>query len=211
MPVTAADLRAWIRTFADQVAEERAYLTKLDSAIGDGDHGQNLNRGLSHAAEGLDNGNDDLPSTMKSVAMSLISKTGGASGPLYGTFFMDAGKAVGERPELDVAGVAELFRAGLAGVQRRGKAEPGDKTMVDALLPAVEALEEAAENGEALPTALTNAKAAAEEGMKATTPLQARKGRASYLGERSKGHQDPGATSSYYLVAAAADTFGSSA
>ncbi len=211
MPVTAADLRAWIRAFAAQVAEERAYLTKLDSAIGDGDHGQNLNRGLSHAAEGLDNGNDDLPATMKSVAMAMISKTGGASGPLYGTFFMDAGKAVGERPSLDVAGVAELFRAGLSGVQRRGKAEPGDKTMVDALLPAVEALETAAENGEALPTALRNAKAAAEEGMKATTPLQARKGRASYLGERSKGHQDPGATSSYYLVAAAADTFGSSA
>lgn len=211
MPVTASDLRAWVRTFAAQVAEERAYLTKLDSAIGDGDHGQNLNRGLSHAVEGLDNGNDDLPSTMKSVAMSLISKTGGASGPLYGTFFMDAGKAVGKRPDLDVAGVAELFRAGLAGVQRRGKAEPGDKTMVDALLPAVEALEQAAENDEALTTALNNAKAAAEEGMKATTPLQARKGRASYLGERSKGHQDPGATSSYYLVAAAADTFGSSA
>jgi len=211
MPITAADLRAWIRAFANQVAEERAYLTKLDSAIGDGDHGQNLNRGLSHAVGGIDNGNDDLPSTMKSVAMSLISKTGGASGPLYGTFFMDAGKAVGERPELDVAGVAELFRAGLAGVQRRGKAEPGDKTMVDALLPAVEALEEAAAKGEALPTALTKAKAAAEDGMNATTPLQARKGRASYLGERSKGHQDPGATSSYYLVAAAADTFGRSA
>jgi len=207
MPVTSADLRTWIRTFAEHVSEERAYLTKLDSAIGDGDHGQNLERGLSHAVDGLDDGNEDLPSTMKSVAMALISKTGGASGPLYGTFFLDAGKTAGTAPAMDVAGVAKFFRAGLEGVQRRGKAEPGDKTMVDALLPAVEALEQAAEDDEDMETALSKAATAAKEGMEATTPLQARKGRASYLGERSIGHQDPGATSTYYLIAAAAKSW----
>ncbi|PEN08478.1 dihydroxyacetone kinase subunit L [Longimonas halophila] len=203
MPLTAPDLHAWIRAFADRVAEERAYLTKLDSAIGDGDHGQNMNRGLSHAVDQIDD-DASMSDTMRTVAMALISKTGGASGPLYGTLFMDAGKTTAEHEELGTPEVAALFRAGLNGVQRRGKAEPNDKTMVDALLPAVEALEDAAENGTPLSEAIQQAANAAKKGMEATTPLEARKGRASYLGERSKGHQDPGATSTYYLLDAAA-------
>ncbi len=203
MPLTAPDLHAWIRAFADRVAEERAYLTKLDSAIGDGDHGQNMNRGLSHAVDQIDD-DASMSDTMRTVAMALISKTGGASGPLYGTLFMDAGKTTAEHEELGTPEVAALFRAGLDGVQRRGKAEPNDKTMVDALLPAVEALEAAADNGTPLSEAIQQAADAAKKGMEATTPLEARKGRASYLGERSKGHQDPGATSTYYLLDAAA-------
>mgnify|MGYP006280180959 FL=1 len=203
MPLTAPDLHAWIRTFADRVAEERAYLTKLDSAIGDGDHGQNMNRGLSHAVDQIDD-DASMSDTMRTVAMALISKTGGASGPLYGTLFMDAGKTTAEHDELGTPEVAAFFRAGLNGVQRRGKAEPNDKTMVDALLPAVEALEDAAENGTPLSEAIQQAANAAKKGMEATTPLEARKGRASYLGERSKGHQDPGATATYYLLDAAA-------
>ena len=206
MSLTADDLRTWIRTFADEVADQKSHLTKLDSAIGDGDHGQNLNRGLTHAVNTFDD-TDDMMDMMRAVAMALISKTGGASGPLYGTFFMDAGKAVQNYDTLDVPEIAELFRAGLDGVQRRGKAQPGDKTMVDALLPAVEALEAAAERGDDLPDALSVATQAAHEGMEATIPLEARKGRASYLGERSKGHQDPGATSTYYLVAAAEEAW----
>ncbi|MFO8231227.1 MAG: dihydroxyacetone kinase subunit DhaL [Longimonas sp.] len=203
MPLTAPDLHAWIRAFADRVADERGYLTKLDSAIGDGDHGQNMNRGLSHAVDQIDD-DASMSDTMRTVAMALISKTGGASGPLYGTLFMDAGKTTAQHDELGTPEVAALFRAGLDGVQRRGKAEPNDKTMVDALLPAVEALEDAAENGTPLSEAIQQAANAAKKGMEATTPLEARKGRASYLGERSKGHQDPGATSTYYLLDAAA-------
>lgn len=206
MPITASDLHTWVRAFADRVAEERAYLTKLDSAIGDGDHGQNLNRGLSHAVDQIDD-DASMSDSMRTVAMALISKTGGASGPLYGTFFMDAGKTASAHDELGTPEVAALFRAGLDGVQRRGKAEPNDKTMVDALIPAVEALETAAEDGIPLPEAMQRAAEAAKEGMEATTPLEARKGRASYLGERSKGHQDPGATSTYYLVQAAAEAW----
>lgn len=211
MPLTENDLRAWVRAFAERVSEQRQYLTKLDSAIGDGDHGQNLNRGLAHAVEqisGSEGGaNGDASAVFRTVAMALISKTGGASGPLYGTFFMDAGKAAKGYEELDVDAVAAMFRAGLEGVQRRGKAEPNDKTMVDALLPAVKTLEAAAEAGTPLAEAVTQAADAAQAGMEATTPLEARKGRASYLGERSKGHQDPGATSTYYLVAAASEAW----
>ena len=133
MPLTASDLHTWIRAFADRIAEERAYLTKLDSAIGDGDHGQNMNRGLSHAVSQIDD-NASMSDTMRTLAMALISKTGGASGPLYGTFFMDAGKTTAHHDTLGTPEVATLFRAGLSGVQRRGKAKPNDKTMVDALL-----------------------------------------------------------------------------
>lgn len=207
MSLTANDLRAWVRAFAERVSEQRQYLTKLDSAIGDGDHGQNLNRGLAHAVEQIDDANGDASAVFRTVAMALISKTGGASGPLYGTFFMDAGKAAKGYEELGVDAVAAMFRAGLEGVQRRGKAEPNDKTMVDALLPAVKTLESAAEADTPLAEAITQAADAAQAGMEATIPLEARKGRASYLGERSKGHQDPGATSTYYLVAAASEAW----
>lgn len=204
MPVTTEDLSAWVHAFADRVADHKTHLTKLDSAIGDGDHGQNMHRGLEAARSRID-GRASPDALLKSVAMALISKTGGASGPLYGTFFMDAGKAAPGDDAIALDGWASMMRAGLDGVIRRGKANVGDKTMVDAMTPAVDALQEAAANGTDLATALQQAARAAEEGMTATTPLVARKGRASYLGERSKGHQDPGATSTYYLFAAAAD------
>jgi len=207
MPITIDDLHAWIESYADRVVQKRKYLTELDSAIGDGDHGQNLGRGLQAAVERID-GTAEVGPTFQAVAMALISKTGGASGPLYGTFFMDAGKAAPQQDALTVSDWAAMMRAGLGGVQRRGKAEPGDKTMVDAILPAVEALEEAAAEDRDLSSALAAAAEAAKEGMEATTPMVAKKGRASYLGERSAGHQDPGATSSFYLFDTASETLG---
>jgi dihydroxyacetone kinase-like protein len=205
MPISVDDLHAWIEAFADRVAEERQYLTKLDSAIGDGDHGQNLDRGLQAALERIEGATETGP-LLKSVGMALVSKTGGASGPLYGTFFLDASKAApdGGAP-FDLDDWATMMQAGLDGVVRRGKAETGDKTMVDAMTPAVEALHNAEEAGDDLAAALAASAEAAREGMEATTPMVAQKGRASYLGERSKGHQDPGATSTYYLFAAAHD------
>lgn len=207
MPITTDALHAWIEAFAARVAEERQHLTKLDSAIGDGDHGQNLDRGLQAALERIE-GEDATGPLFKAVGMALVSKTGGASGPLYGTFFLDAAKAAPDGAPFDLAEWAEMMEAGLGGVVRRGKAKPGDKTMVDAMTPAVEALREAADAGDALAGALEAAAEAAREGMEATTPMEAKKGRASYLGERSKGHQDPGATSTYYLFAAAAEAIG---
>jgi len=195
-------VRQWIHAFADRIEENKALLTRLDSAIGDGDHGQNMVRGLRAARQSIED--DDIAGTLRKVAMSVISKTGGASGPLYGTFFLDAGRnADGET--IDLSEWASMMRAGLEGVQRRGKAEAGEKTMVDALIPAIEALEEAASNDGNWPEALQNAASAAQQGMEATTPMVATKGRASYLGERSAGHQDPGATSTYHLFAAAVD------
>ncbi len=207
MPITNDDVHAWLQAFAARVKEEKSYLTRLDSAIGDGDHGQNLNRGLQAALDRVGN-EDDIATTFRNTAMALISKTGGASGPLYGTFFMDAGKAAPDNDTLTLHDWAEMMRAGLGGVVRRGKAETGEKTMLDSITPAVESLEQAAQAERDLREALLAAATAAEEGMKATIPMIATKGRASYLGERSKGHQDPGATSSYYLFEAAAKTLG---
>jgi dihydroxyacetone kinase-like protein len=199
----------WIRGFAAVVAEQRAELTKLDSAIGDGDHGTNMDRGMRKALERLEGvEGEDIGGTLKAVGMALVSSVGGAGGPLYGTLFMQMGQAAAGRSELDLAGWAEAVQAGVKGVQMRGKAEPGDKTMLDALIPAADALRQAAGDGAELGEALARAAGAAEEGMRATIPLVARKGRASYLGERSKGHQDPGATSSYLLLRSAADTLG---
>jgi dihydroxyacetone kinase-like protein len=204
MSLSTEDLKRWIHAFADRISEKRQHLTKLDSAIGDGDHGQNMHRGMQAALEKIDDASS-AGLVLKGVAMSLIGKTGGASGPLYGTFFMDASKAVPDA-EITLDEWATMMRAGLDGVKRRGQAETGDKTMVDALTPAVEALEDAVEDGSRFASALQAAADAAEDGMEATTPMVARKGRASYLGERSRGHQDPGATSTYYLFATAAET-----
>jgi dihydroxyacetone kinase-like protein len=203
MSRNATFVRAWIRAFADRMEEHKKHLTKLDSAIGDGDHGQNMVRGMRTAADGL--GTETASETLRKAAMSVISKTGGASGPLYGTLFMEAGKAAPDG-EIQLSDWAAMMRAGLDGVKHRGKAETGEKTMVDAMTPAVEALETGAESGDWGET-LRHAAEAAEEGMKATTPLVATKGRASYLGERSAGHQDPGATSTYHLFAAAVDAY----
>jgi dihydroxyacetone kinase-like protein len=207
--ISASDVRAWIARYATDVAEHRAELVKLDTAIGDGDHGTNMDRGMRKAVEKLDSlESDDIGSVLKTVGMALVSSVGGAAGPLYGTLFLQMGTASGGRDELDLGGWADALEAGVKGVQARGKAEPDDKTMVDALLPAVAALRDAQRDGAALGEALRRSAAAAEEGMRATIPLEARKGRASYLGPRSAGHQDPGATSTYLLLSAAAATFG---
>jgi phosphoenolpyruvate---glycerone phosphotransferase subunit DhaL len=209
MSITAADVRAWIGAYSTAIAENRAELVKLDTAIGDGDHGTNMDRGMRAAVEKLEaTDGDDIGVLLKGVGMALVSKVGGAAGPLYGTLFLQMGTAVGGREELDLTGWADALEAGVKGVQARGKAEPEDKTMVDALLPALAALRAAESDGAALGDALRRSADAAEEGMLATIPLEARKGRASYLGPRSVGHQDPGATSSHLLLAAAAETFG---
>jgi dihydroxyacetone kinase-like protein len=189
-------------TFAQAMSEHRQELVALDTAIGDGDHGTNMNRGMQKALEKLQASEPEDPgAVLKTVAMSLISSVGGAAGPLYGTLLLQMGNALAGEAEVDLAGFAAAWRKGLEGVESRGKAQLGDKTMVDALSPAVQALEQAAD----LESGLGAAVRAAEEGMHATTPLVARKGRASYLGERSADHQDPGATSSYYLFKSAAE------
>ncbi len=209
MSITATDVRAWIGGYATTIAEHRAELVKLDTAIGDADHGTNMDRGMRAAVEKLDAlEGDDIGALLKAVGMAMVSKVGGAAGPLYGTLFLQMATAANGREELDLAGWADALEAGVKGVQARGKAEPEDKTMVDALLPAVAALRAAEADGAGLGDALRRSADAAEEGMKATIPLEARKGRASYLGPRSVGHQDPGATSTHLLLRVAAETFG---
>jgi dihydroxyacetone kinase-like protein len=202
VPVTRDTVLDWMRRFAGEMAEHREELVKLDTAIGDGDHGTNMDRGMRKALEKLEQ--DELPdpgAVLKATAMALVSSVGGAAGPLYGTLFLQMGTAMAGQEEVDLPAYAAAWRKGLEGVQMRGKAEPGDKTMVDALIPAVESLESAQD----LNSGLRDAAEAAERGMQATIPLIARKGRASYLGERSKDHQDPGATSTYYLYKSAAE------
>ena len=198
----------FVRAFAKVMSENREYLTDLDSAIGDADHGINMDRGMSAALAKLDGVPEgDVGNLFKTVGMTLVSTVGGAAGPLYGTLFLQMGTAVAGKPELSAQDWAEALSKGLEGVVMRGKAELGDKTMVDALTPARDALKEAFDEGASFGDALRRSAAAAEEGMKGTIPLVARKGRASYLGERSAGHQDPGATSSYLLLKTAADTW----
>jgi len=207
--ITGTDVRGWIGDFAGVVAEHRQELVRLDTAIGDGDHGTNMDRGMKAVVEKLGTvEGDDIGALLKTVGMTLVSKVGGAAGPLYGTLFLQMGMASAGRSELDLSGWGAALEAGVKGVQARGKAEPEDKTMIDALLPALEALRAAEADGAPLGDALRRSAGAAEEGMKATIPLEARKGRASYLGPRSVGHQDPGATSSQLLLAEAAKTFG---
>jgi phosphoenolpyruvate---glycerone phosphotransferase subunit DhaL len=202
----------WMRRFAAEIEEQRAELVRLDTAIGDADHGTNMDRGMRKALVNLETlEGDDIGGPLKAVGMALVSSVGGAAGPLYGTLFLQMGAATTGADTLDLAGFTEALEAGVKGVQARGRAEPGDKTMVDALLPAVAALREAATSGDtSLSDAAARAAAAAEEGMKATIPMEARKGRASYLGPRSVGHQDPGATSSYLLLRSAGEAFTSS-
>ncbi len=202
MAVTRDAVLDWIHRFASEMSEHRQELVRLDTAIGDGDHGTNMDRGMRKAIEKLDGSEPADPgAVLKTVAMALISSVGGAAGPLYGTLFLQLGGAMGSDPEVDLARYAQAWRKGLEGVQSRGKADAGDKTMVDALIPGVEALESASD----LHSGLGAAQQAAEQGMRATIPLIARKGRASYLGPRSKDHQDPGATSTYYLFKSAAE------
>jgi phosphoenolpyruvate---glycerone phosphotransferase subunit DhaL len=202
LPVDSDTVQDWMRRFAASMQEHRQELVALDTAIGDGDHGTNMDRGMRKAIEKLESQEQaDAGAVLKTVAMALISNVGGAAGPLYGTLLLQMGTALAGKDDIDLATYTEAWRKGIQGVQARGKAEPGDKTMLDALLPGVAALEAASD----LDSGLDAAAQAAQDGMKATTPLIARKGRASYLGERSKDHQDPGATSTYYLFKSAAE------
>jgi dihydroxyacetone kinase-like protein len=198
-------LAGWLRLFGQLVAEHREELTGLDAAIGDADHGTNLDRGMTAVAAALDAApSAGASSLLKQAGMTLVRTVGGASGPLYGTFFLRMAGALDDDGPVPADAFARALRAGLDGVMARGRAEPGDKTMVDALVPALDTLER--ELGSGLAAALAAASAAADGGRDATVPLQARKGRASYLGERSIGHEDPGAASAALLVAAAART-----
>ena len=199
--ISRDNLLAWIKALQQVYAENKEYLTDLDAAIGDADHGINMNRGFTNAKADLEKTNpEDINAILKTVAMSLIRTVGGAAGPLYGTYFLRASAACAGKTELEAADVVAMFEAGLEGVLHRGKAELNDKTMVDALTPGLNAMKQALEDGADLTEILQQGTAAAEKGMKDTIPLQARKGRASYLGERSIGHQDPGATSSYLIL-----------
>ncbi len=232
--ITLAQLREWLLRYADRIDEQAGYLTELDAAIGDADHGANMVRGMRRVRTRLSEPGEslpDVPALFRTVAMTLISSIGGAAGPLYGAFFMRAAllppgspntesaesadsadsDANGGRVTVDVAQLAAMFRAGVEGVQQRGKAQPEEKTMLDVLKPAVEALEQAAEQGDTPARALEAAVLAAAEGMRHTIELEASKGRASYLGLRSIGHQDPGATSSYYLFETLATVLGETA
>ena len=196
---------AWLRGFADRIAAEKDWLTELDAAIGDADHGINMHRGMSAVSEDLADQPADLATLFKRTGMKLVSSVGGASGPLYGTFFLRLAAATGDATTLDGPGLAAALRAGGDGIVARGKAELGEKTMLDALLPAVEALDGALADGQPAPDALKAAAEAARAGREATLPMRATKGRASYLGERSVGHLDPGAASVTLLVETLAD------
>jgi dihydroxyacetone kinase-like protein len=207
--VSKSDILAWIEALQRVYAANKEYLTELDSAIGDADHGINMDRGFTSVIEALAKTEpEDISSILKTVAMTLIRTVGGAAGPLYGTFFLRASTACGGKAELDKADVVQIVEAGLEGVVSRGKAELDDKTMVDALTPALNAMKQALADGGDFREMMKQGEAAAEEGMKNTIPLLAKKGRASYLGERSIGHQDPGATSSYLMLKTAAEVWG---
>ena len=201
--VSLERLIAWLSRFTQLVTENRGYLTELDSAIGDADHGSNMARGMTAVMEKI----VAAPSTaidelFKQVGMTLVSSVGGASGPLYGTFFLRFGTTAGAVTELDGAALAAALRAGLGGIVARGKAELGDKTMFDAMSPAIDAFDSEVASGAEVAASAAVAFAAAEQGRDATKPLVARKGRASYLGDRSAGHLDPGATSTALLFQA---------
>ncbi|GAA2034128.1 dihydroxyacetone kinase subunit DhaL [Agromyces tropicus] len=204
--LTVDDLVAWMLRFDERISAEAEHLTELDSAIGDADHGTNIARGTGAVRRRLEEAPPgDAGAVLKSSGMALVSTVGGASGSLYGTLFLEMAKSVGPATELDAAVLAEAFRAGVAGVVARGRAEPGDKTMVDALQPAADTLSAATAEGHPLAESLRAAADAAALGRDATIPLVARKGRASYLGDRSAEHLDPGATSAAILVQSLAD------
>jgi dihydroxyacetone kinase-like protein len=203
------DVLAWINALQKIYNDHKEYLTDLDSAIGDADHGINMDRGFTTVkAELAKNPPQDISAALKIVAMTLIRTVGGASGPLYGTFFLRASDACLGKTELQVSDLVALFEAGLKGIVQRGKAQLGDKTMVDALTPAINAMKQSLQGEADFTQILQQGVAAAKKGMEGTLPLQAKKGRASYLGERSIGHQDPGATSAYLLLKTAFDVWG---
>ena len=200
---------AVVQEMAAAMEEHRKHLTQLDSAVGDGDHGNNMHRGFQAALERLEGTDPQTPSdVLKAVSMALVNKVGGAAGPLYGTAFLRASTALSSKEDLSPEDVAGALEAALGGIKQRGKAEVGDKTIVDALEPAVESAKEAASSGGGAGEVFRAAAEAAEEGAEATVPLTARRGRASYLGPRSAGHMDPGARSTYLLLDAAARALG---
>ncbi|HEU5346832.1 MAG TPA: dihydroxyacetone kinase subunit DhaL [Ktedonobacterales bacterium] len=209
MALDSAALLAWLEKVAGRLHEQRAYLTDLDAAIGDADHGVNMDRGFTAVmaklkAEGAPHDVQDVGAILKTVGATLVSTVGGASGPLYGTAFLRAGMALAGKTALEPADIEEGLQAALEGIKARGKAQAGEKTMIDALEPAVSAFSAALADGKDKAAALAAAADAAEEGVRATIPMLATKGRASYLGERSKDHQDPGATSTALMLRAAA-------
>jgi dihydroxyacetone kinase-like protein len=206
--VDAAAAGRWVELIAARLKIERHYLTQLDAAIGDADHGVNMDRGLAAAIGRVAELDHPSPGELlTTVGRTIVAVVGGASGPLYGSAFLAAGQTLGDAPDVSAEGLAGALRSGLEAVQRRGAATEGDKTMVDAWAPALAAFEAEVGRGGSLPTAAGAAAAAATDGMRATVPLVARKGRASYLGTRSVGHQDPGATSTALIFAALAQTF----
>jgi dihydroxyacetone kinase-like protein len=208
MTVTQQQCAQWLEDFADEVAEHAAYLTELDSAIGDADHGSNMQRGMSAAVAAVHAGAfSSIDALMKKVGMTLVSTVGGASGPLYGTFFLRFGAAVAGKTELDADELGQAMRAGYEGIVTRGKAQVHDKTMVDVWAPACDAYVQALGEGGDLAGALAAMTDAARVGRDATVGLVARKGRASYLGDRSRGHLDSGAASSTMLIETAASAF----
>lgn len=201
MRITAEHIIRFLEGVAATIKAQRAYLTELDSAIGDADHGVNLDRGFSAVLAKLPTVADkDIGTILKTTGMTLVSTVGGASGPLYGTAFLRASTALADRYELDEDDLTAALEAALDGIMMRGKAQRGEKTMIDTIAPAIDALKAARAQGDDLLAALRQATAAAEAGMQATTAMLATKGRASYLGERSIGHQDPGATSAYLMA-----------
>jgi phosphoenolpyruvate---glycerone phosphotransferase subunit DhaL len=206
--MTNEDVMRWLESTADVLHENRTYLTDLDSAIGDADHGINMDRGFSAVRNKFpDMATMDIATRLRTVGSTLVSTVGGAGGPLYGTAYLRAAGVAAGKQELTSADVVAMLEAFLGGIVSRGKAQTGEKTMVDALTPAVTAAKQALDEGATLAQITSRASAAAEEGMKATIPMLATKGRASYLGERSIGHQDPGATSSWLILRSLAETY----
>lgn len=211
MAISRDDVLNWVRDYAQVIEDNHEMLTDLDREIGDADHGANMRRGFRAVLEKLPTVEDkDIGTILKNVGMTLLSKVGGAAGPLYSTLFMKAGATIGAKTEMELTDWAKALEAATVGIANLGKALPNDKTMLDSLYPALSALNSAIENSASNGEALQKSADAAYEGMHATIPLVARKGRASYLGERSAGHQDPGATSTYLLIKSAAENWSDS-
>jgi dihydroxyacetone kinase-like protein len=203
MTISRDKLIAWLEKLSGVMKDNRDLLTELDAAIGDADHGINMDRGFGKVLEKLSTVKEkDLGTILKTVGITLMSSVGGASGPLYGTFFIKAGMALAGKEEIDASGLVSFLEAGVEGIHQRGRAERGDKTMVDVWSPVLDTIKTALASGASMKDALARAVAAAEKGVQDTIPLQARKGRASYLGERSIGHRDPGAVSSFLIIRA---------
>ncbi|HIE0648362.1 TPA: dihydroxyacetone kinase subunit DhaL [Serratia marcescens] len=210
MALTKQQVVDWLMRCGEVFSRERDFLTQLDTEIGDADHGLNMNRGFNKVVEKLPSVADkDIGFILKNTGMTLLSSVGGASGPLFGTFFIRAAQAANAKQSLDLAELEQMMQEGVEGVVMRGKAEPGDKTMCDVWWPVVESLGQSAQQNLSVAEALQRAADSAERAVESTITMQARKGRASYLGERSIGHQDPGATSVMLMMKTLAEVAGS--